>query len=135
TLSNAMDVGAPSNFDRLLTLFDGDANALRQTIAGHATSDEKTLHTIRSVHDETGHLLDPHGATGYAALRAHLRSNETGLFLATAHPAKFLDTIKPLGLDVRIPERLARYRDADLLSVPMDNSYRTFRSFILDALG
>ncbi|MDX1408763.1 MAG: threonine synthase, partial [Saprospiraceae bacterium] len=134
TLSNAMDVGAPSNFDRMLALFANDGAQLRRRISGECVTDAETLDAIRSVFDESGYLLDPHGATGYVALRRQLKSDEMGVFLETAHPAKFPAALQQIGLEAEIPERLTKFTDADLLSIPMPNDYDQFRSFLLEAV-
>ncbi len=89
TYSNAMDVGAPSNFDRILHFYDNDYDSIRQEISSFTFSDEETLEKMKSYHKQTQYILDPHGAVGLLALESHLREYENGLFLATAHPKKF----------------------------------------------
>ena len=112
TLSNAMDVGAPSNFARILALYDGDPEAIRRKIHGSHHDDEETRRAIRDVHDRLGVVLDPHTAVGYLGLwEAREREGLTGpgIVLATAHPAKFRDDVEPiLGREIDIPKRLAR---------------------------
>ncbi len=110
TISNAMDVGNPSNFARILALYAGDAERLRADVAGSRHTDEETRAAIREVYGTYGYVLDPHGAVGYLGLREALRDRPeaTGIFLATAHPAKFADVVEPLvGCPVPLPERLA----------------------------
>jgi threonine synthase len=112
TLSNAMDVGDPSNFERMLWLFDHDLERMRRVVAGSRHDDGETGHAMRRVHEEHGYLLDPHTAVGYLGLRqrlAALSEPAPGVVLATAHPAKFRDEIEPLlGLEIGLPERLRR---------------------------
>ena len=94
TLSNAMDVGDPSNFARMLWLYDGNLDAMRRDVVGRAYTDEQTRETIRSVHARLGYVLDPHSAIGYMGARESKAA--TRVFLATAHPAKFRETVEPV---------------------------------------
>ncbi len=96
TISNAMDVGNPSNFARMLDLYGGDINKLRHDIKGYRFSDDETRNAMRAVYGAQGYTLDPHGAVGYAALRQYQRETGrdiTGVFLETAHPAKFKEVV------------------------------------------
>ena len=97
TLSNAMDVGDPSNFVRILELFGQDLNALKTALHAESITDEETRNTIKEVYQQFNYTLDPHGAVSYAALQHYLNSNksERGYFLETAHPIKFYETIEP----------------------------------------
>ncbi len=109
TLSNAMDVGNPSNFERLQSLFDNTLQSFRHHIAGYSFDDEQTLAAINRLYREYGYLADPHGAVGYLALEAWLKENGgTGIFLETAHPAKFADTVKKA--TGRLPELPAAWQ-------------------------
>jgi len=111
TLSNAMDVGAPSNWERILQLFEGDLQTIRQALRWGSLDDDATRATIRHL-DRRGYLADPHGAVAYAVLKKELRSGETGVFLATAHPAKFKEALEPvLEREIPLPRELS-----DLLS-------------------
>jgi len=111
TLSNAMDVGNPSNFERLLALFDGDHASITRAIAGSRHDDEATVAAIADVHRRTGAVLDPHTAVGYLALRrriSELGGERPAVLLATAHPAKFADAVSAaIGAEVPLPDRLA----------------------------
>lgn len=109
TLSNAMDVGAPSNWERIEALFGHDLAALRRTLRWGWKSDAETKEAIRDL-ARRGYLADPHGAVAAAVLSDRLRPGEAGIFLATAHPAKFLPVHEALGLRVPIPEGLAALR-------------------------
>jgi threonine synthase len=112
TISNAMDVGDPSNFQRMLWLFGGEIDRMRKQVHGSRHTDEETRRTIRRIHSERGYLLDPHTAVGYLGLRNRVDSlgnHGSGIVLATAHPAKFKQEIEGiLGVEVELPERLAR---------------------------
>ena len=107
TIANAMDVGDPSNFARVLALYDGSHSAICQDISGATYTNDEIADEIRRVYETTGYLLDPHGACGYRALREGLQPGETGFFIETAHPAKFKDTVEGIiGQPVAIPQRL-----------------------------
>jgi threonine synthase len=106
TLSNAMDVGAPNNWERIEYLFGGDLAALRQALRWGSQSDGETVERIRELY-ASGYLADPHAAVAYGVLRQRLEPGETGIFLGTAHPAKFLPVYEALGIDVPLPPALA----------------------------
>jgi threonine synthase len=105
TVANAMDVGNPSNFDRLMWLYGGNLEAIRRDLAGSRHDDDSVRATIRTVYDTRGYLLDPHSAIAYRGLMAQRRqSGQAGVFLATAHPAKFPEVVEPIvGRDVEKP--------------------------------
>jgi len=110
TLASAMDVGAPSNFERLLHFFDADVQAMRATMTGVTASDDDISATIRALYDEHGYVADPHSAVGYHGARAvaHASSGAPVVVLATAHPAKFREVVEPaLGREVALPPPLA----------------------------
>lgn len=121
TISNAMDVGAPSNFERIRWLLGDGPEAVGRRVAGARLDDEATRETIRSVCDRLGVVLDPHTAVGYRVLRDRLDAEGgRGLLLATAHPAKFREVVEPvIGRPVEVPERLARWSERPLASVPI----------------
>ena len=98
TLSNAMDVGDPSNFVRILEIFHKEFIALTSVLTSFSISDEETKDTIRKVYAHSHYLLDPHGAVGYLALKKYLSAHpgEKGVFLETAHPVKFYDVVEPI---------------------------------------
>ncbi|MBW8877474.1 MAG: threonine synthase [Acidobacteria bacterium] len=112
TLSNAMDVGAPNNWERIENLFKGDLEALRRVLRWGSQSDAETERSIRELSTH-GYLADPHAAVAWGVLRARLQPGETGVFLGTAHPAKFLPVYERLGIEVAIPPALS-----DLLGRP-----------------
>jgi threonine synthase len=91
TLSNAMDVGNPSNFSRMIEIFSADAPGLGKLVTAVSVTDDDTVETMKRVYAGSGYVLDPHGAVGYKALENHLADHpgKRGIFLATAHPVKF----------------------------------------------
>lgn len=132
TLANAMDVGAPSNFARILALYDNNVDAIRADIAGARYSDTQIADTMRQCLASTGYQLDPHGACGYQALCDLLRPDEVGVFLETAHPAKFKEKVDDItSSDVAIPERLAAFMRGTKQSVPLSKSFDDFKRFLL----
>ena len=133
TLANAMDVGDPSNFARVLALYGGSHEAIAGHISGAAYSDSQIAETVKECFERTGYLLDPHGACGYRALKEQLRSGECGVFLETAHPAKFKEKVDAItGGDVLIPDRLAAFMKGTKQSVRLSREYADFRSFLFD---
>lgn len=136
TLSNAMDVGAPSNFARMVALFGHDAAAMAARVSAFTTSDEETLRTIREVAAATGYQLDPHGAVGWHAAGRWLADHpgDTAIILETAHPAKFPEVMdRALGPGrVAIPERLARLAHEPKCAIPMSAGVDEFRAWLLE---
>lgn len=129
TLANAMDVGDPSNFARVYELFGRNVEALKKVVSSYSYSDELIGKTIASVSERFGYTCDPHGAVGFAALEDNLADGETGLFLETAHPAKFIDTVeKFIGKKVEIPARLAKFMNGTKKSVVIENDYHNILS-------
>lgn len=132
TIANAMDVGDPSNFARIYDLYGGSHEAITKEISGEAYTDEQIRETVQAVYNETGYLLDPHGACGYRALAEQLQSGETGVFLETAHPAKFLQTVESIiGVEVQIPEKLQAFMKGKKESVPMEKDFASFKSYLM----
>ncbi len=135
TISNAMDVGDPSNFVRILDLYGSDWNKILQDVCGSAYTDEQTRKIIKSVDREKKYVLDPHGAVGYMGLRDYLKMHPDtahGIFIETAHPAKFIDVVGPLiKSNLEIPERLSKFLNREKRSVKLKNDYEEFRSFLL----
>ncbi|MDD4514100.1 threonine synthase [Massilibacteroides sp.] len=136
TIANAMDVGDPSNFARILDLYKsaGDVHkAICADIKGYRYTDEQIAETMQSVYRETGYTLDPHGACGYQALIDNkLQTGETGVFLETAHPAKFKETVdRILGSDIEIPAKLQAFMKGTKQSVELDKEFDEFKQFLL----
>ena len=140
TLANAMDVGDPSNFARIINLYSQNGKlspeethkVITSLISGATYSDEQIKETMRKCYKETGYILDPHGACGYQALEESLQPGEIGVFCETAHPAKFKEKVDDiLGIDVEIPERLAAFMKGEKQSVPMTKNFEDFKKFLL----
>lgn len=132
TIANAMDVGTPSNFARILDLYGNSHAAISSEISGATYTDEQIRQSVKEVYDETGYLLDPHGACGYRALAEQLREGETGVFLETAHPAKFLQTVESIiGDKVAIPEKLQEFMKGVKQSVPMCKDFDAFKHYLM----
>ena len=132
TIANAMDVGDPSNFARIYDLYGGSHEAITKEISGETYTDEQIRETVQAVYSETGYLLDPHGACGYRALAEQLQPGETGVFLETAHPAKFLQTVEAIiGAKVQIPDKLQAFMKGQKESVPMEKDFASFKSYLM----
>ena len=132
TIANAMDVGDPSNFARVLDLYRNSHEAICADISGATYTDEQIADTIRQVWKEHRYLLDPHGACGYRALAEGLRPGETGIFLETAHPAKFKDTVeKIIGENISIPAKLQAFMSGEKQSQPMSREFADFKKYLL----
>jgi len=133
TIANAMDVGDPSNFARILELYGKSHEAICHDISGATYTDEQIAETMRECLRETGYQLDPHGACGYRALQEGLREGEIGFFVETAHPAKFKQTVDGIcGTDICIPERLLAFMKGTKQSVRMSNDFNDFKAFLLN---
>ncbi len=131
TIANAMDVGDPSNFARVLDLY-GSHSAICEEVSGCAYTDEQIAETMSSALKETGYLLDPHGACGYRALEEQLMPLEVGVFLETAHPAKFNEVVEKItGTEVEIPAALKAFMAGTKQSVEMGKGYDEFKSFLM----
>ena len=132
TLANAMDVGDPSNFARILDLYGHQWTEIRKDISGAVVGDGTIVATIRQCLAETGYLLDPHGACGYRALKDGLHDGETGFFCETAHPAKFRETVsRAIGKDFELPTRLAAFLSGQKQTVPLPAAFPAFKAFLL----
>ncbi len=132
TLANAMDVGNPSNFARILDLYDGNHAAVSAEISGAAYRDEQIAETIRETEKAHGYLLDPHGACGFRALREGLQAEESGIFLETAHPSKFKERMeKIIGEEIPIPERLQAFMQGKKQSRPQSRNFADFKAYLM----
>lgn len=122
TISNAMDVGNPSNFYRMNDLYAGEVANFKKDIVGYTYSDDQTKATVKSVYNEKEYLLDPHGAVGYLGLKEYMQNNEgVGVFLETAHPAKFAEVVEPvINEKVEIPQRLQDFIDRKKVAIEID---------------
>ena len=133
TLANAMDVGDPSNFARIFDLYGKSHERISSLIGGATYSDEQIRQTMRQCYEETGYILDPHGACGYQALADGLTPGEVGVFCETAHPAKFKEKVDDiLGIDVDIPARLRAFMQGQKQSVPMSKDFADFKQYLMN---
>lgn len=134
TLSNAMDVGNPSNFARMMDLFGFTWNSITKDIKGYAYSDKKTKEGMKEVYNKYNYVIDPHGAVGYLALKEYQQENKEscGIILETAHPAKFLDDVQDiLGRNVEIPERLAVLANETKIATKLTTQFNDFKNWLL----
>lgn len=133
TLSNAMDVANPSNFVRILEIFNREFSTVSSALSSATVTDAETEATIKTVYEETGYLLDPHGAVGYLALKQYLEQHGgKGIFLETAHPVKFPEAVERItGKPVAIPKAVQTIMDAPKKSELMEVSYEKLRAFLL----
>ncbi len=137
TISNAMDVGNPSNFARMYDWYNESVEAMREDIEGFWFSDESTRKVMQEVYSKTNYMLDPHGAVGYLGLTSFINqkeSNVTGIFLETAHPAKFKDVVdSTLGKSIEIPSALADCMKKEKQSTVIEPGVEHLKSFLLDS--
>lgn len=132
TIANAMDVGDPSNFARIYDLYGKSHDAIAADISGATYSDGQIADAMRSCYADNGYVCDPHGACGYQALKEGLKPGETGVFLETAHPAKFKSVVDSiLRTDIEIPQKLQAFMKGTKQSVQMPNDYAAFRQLLL----
>lgn len=132
TISNAMDVGNPSNFIRMLDIFEGSHRKMSERVSGYAYTDDATRNAIRKVFALTSYVLDPHGAVGYLGLSDYMSFNEgTGVVLETAHPVKFKKTVEEeLSLTIKIPLHITATNLAKK-SVPLSKDLKEFKTFLI----
>lgn len=136
TISNAMDVGNPSNFQRLADLYGNVFEEVTKDIVGKSYTDAQTSAAMTEVYKNTGYVLDPHGAVGYLGIKDYLKesgSQANGVFLATAHPTKFLDVVEDaIGITIPLPERLQAIVKKEKVSIPMGKDFEGFKAFLLN---
>ena len=133
TYANAMDVGNPSNFARILDLFGNSHEHITALISGNRYTNEEIADTMRSVYNAHKYLLEPHGACGYQALADYrLKPEETGVFLETAHPAKFKENVDMvLSSDIEIPAKLKEFMKDEKKSFALDKDFEGFKTFLM----
>ncbi len=132
TIANAMDVGNPSNFARIVELYGHDHAKIVSLISGATYKDEQIRETMKECYAKNAYILDPHGACGYQALKDLLQPGETGVFAETAHPAKFKDTVEgAIAAEVEIPARLAEFMKGEKQAVQLSNKYDDFKQFLI----
>ena len=132
TISNAMDVGNPSNFIRIQELFSNDLEALKSAFSSYAFTDDETRETMKEIYKNSGYVADPHGAVGYLGLKKYeLQENEFGIFLETAHPVKFLDVVEEtLPVKIEIPKQIQKIINNKKVAIKVAN-YQDLKSFLL----
>ena len=134
TISNAMDVGNPSNFARMLDIYSSTWNLIKNEISGYHFNDLSTRLGIKEVYDRYNYTIDPHGAIGYLAFKDYLKENpkKLGIVLETAHPSKFLDIVEPLiSTTINIPERLAVLANKEKKSTLLDKHFSSFKDWLV----
>ena len=132
TISNAMDVGNPSNFIRIQELFNNDLDTLKKAFSSYSFTDDETRAIMKEIYSETKYVADPHGAVGYLGLKKYgLSKNELGIFLETAHPVKFLDVVEStLPIKVEIPEQIKKVIDKKKVAIKIAN-YSDLKDFLI----
>lgn len=134
TISNAMDVGNPSNFVRILEIFNKETDTLKNNLSAVSISDEETKRTLKKVYETTHYLLDPHGAVGYHALEDYLKTHPTqkGIVIETAHPVKFFDVVEPIiDSPIKIPAAIKQQLGAEKKSLLIENNAEALKEFLL----
>ncbi|MBU2945250.1 threonine synthase [Zobellia uliginosa] len=134
TISNAMDVGDPSNFIRIRHLYQDNFEALKENLSSYSFSDAETRETMKKIYGESGYVADPHGAVGYLGLKKYqeLHPDVYGIFLETAHPVKFLDVVEEtIGKQVAIPEQIKKVMDREKKSISI-KEYNELKQYLLN---
>ena len=136
TISNAMDVGNPSNFARIVTLFKNDYNLIKKVLFSDSFSDDKTRLAMKEVFDKYNYIIEPHGAVGYLTLEEYIKNNPgdfQSIILETAHPAKFLDEVENnINKKIEIPERLRICLEKKKNSIKLSKNFNEFRNFLIN---
>ena len=137
TISNAMDVGDPSNYKRLADIFKHEGstwNNMKELLSGYSYNDAETQESIKEVYNKYNYIIDPHGAIGYEALKEyHTKHDVTGIILETAHYAKFKPTMdKTLGFDVPIPENLAALLGKQKVATGISTAFDNFKEYLFE---
>jgi len=135
TMSNAMDVGDPSNFTRIMELYGHDVEKVKADIWSKSFSDEETAQAIKEVHGKYNYLMDPHGAVAYLGLMEYKKTHPdiNGIFFITAHPAKFADKVEPIiGEKIQIPERLAQCLQKEKKTTKIGTNFTEFKKYLLE---
>lgn len=133
TISNAMDVGNPSNFVRILEMFHHEFPALKEKFSSVSITDEETKQTMKRVKEQHNYLPDPHGAVGFLALERHLQNHpgEKGIFLETAHPVKFYDVVEPvIGETIPLPDSVRSIMDKEKKATQIEATYESLKTFL-----
>jgi len=133
TISNAMDVGDPSNFVRILEIFNRDRSKLKEQLTSYSFTDEETRNAIKNIYDKSDYIVDPHGAVGYLGLKKYLETSKgQGIFLETAHPVKFLDVVEPvIQKAIDLPPQILEVIDKEKVSIKISN-YNQLKKLLLE---
>ncbi|WP_276165962.1 threonine synthase [Zobellia alginiliquefaciens] len=134
TISNAMDVGDPSNFIRIRHLYQDNFETLKENLSSYSFTDDETRETMKKIHSESGYVADPHGAVGYLGLKKYQESHPDvyGIFLETAHPVKFLDVVEEtIGQTVTIPGQIKKVMDKEKKSISI-KEYEELKQYLLN---
>jgi threonine synthase len=134
TISNAMDVGNPSNFARILDLYKSDLNTVRKNIFGASFTDAQTIEAMKELFNNYNYIADPHGAVAYLGLKSYQQQikNTPGIFLETADPAKFIESVEPaIGKKIHIPERLQKTMSKEKQAVTIRNHYDDLKNLLI----
>ena len=132
TIANAMDVGAPSNFARILDMYNHSHAVISEVIKGYRYSDAEIRAVVKDVFEKTGYMCEPHGACGYKALEEYLSGNEIGVFLETAHPAKFTETMEEIigKGKIQLPQKLADFMKGERKVISLDKDFAGFKAYL-----
>ena len=136
TISNAMDVGNPSNFIRIQEIYNNDFKALKNNLSSYSFTDDETRKALKEIYDDYGYIADPHGAVGYLGAKAYLKNNSNAhcVFLETAHPTKFLDVVEDvISKTVELPAQIEAVMDKKKKSIEISN-YDELKSFLLSRI-
>lgn len=133
TISNAMDVGDPSNFVRILEIFGNNHSALKEHLSSYSFNDDETRETIKQLKENSNYIADPHGAVGYLGLKKYLaRNNAQGIFLETAHPVKFLDVVEPIIMEsIALPQQILEIINKEKVAIHI-SKYQELKNFLLN---
>ena len=130
-----MDVGDPSNFPRMLSLFDNEYEKLKNAVSGYAFTDEETKVMMKNTYDASGYVMCPHTAVAYLGLKKWSAENEgeySGILLSTAHPAKFLNVVEPIiNQKIELPSRLKSALDGEKKAISLGSDFEGFKKFLL----
>ncbi len=133
TISNAMDVGNPSNFIRIQEMYKNDLAEFRKDFSSFSFSDDETIVAMQEIYKNTNYVTEPHGAIGYLGLKKEMenRENAIGIFLETAHPIKFMETVEPtLNIKLEIPEQIESVLKKEKVSIKI-SSYDNLKNYLL----
>ncbi len=134
TIANAMDVGEPSNFVRILDLYNHSHKTISEKIKGFRYSDSEIKAIVKKVYNEANYLCDPHGACGFEALNEYLSEHQIGVFLETAHPAKFTETMEVIvgKENIELPEKLKEFMKGEKHNKMLDAEFQTFKKYLIE---